>query len=67
MASTLHNNLALVTLAEDVVWDEILKGSKLARHVLKTISPRAIVIEPVAVEPLIAWLKKHGYLPKVVA
>ena len=67
MALTLHDKLALVTLAEEVEWDEILKGSTLARHVVKAISPRAVIVEPAAVEPLIAWLKKRGFMPKVVA
>jgi hypothetical protein len=67
MALTLHDKLALVTLGEEVFWDEVLKGSPLAKHVVKTISPRAIVVEPAAVDALVVWLKKRGYLPKVVA
>ncbi len=65
MALTLHDGLALVTLAEDVPWETILKGSKIARHVVKVVSPQAIVLEPEAVDPLVTWLRRNGYLPKV--
>jgi hypothetical protein len=66
MAVTVHDHLALVTLAEDVSWEEILRGSGVARHVVRALSSRAIVVEPAAVEALLNWLRRSGYLPKVV-
>jgi hypothetical protein len=66
MSFTIHDKLALVVVAEDAAWEEILRGCDLARHVVKMLSPRAIVIEPQAVDPLVSWLRRHGYLPKVI-
>ena len=66
MAVTVHNHLALVTLGEEVSWEEILRGSGVARHVVRALSPRAVILEPEAVEPLVTWLRRSGYLPKVV-
>lgn len=66
MAITVHSHLALVTLAEDVSWQEILRGSGVARHVVRVLSPQAVVLEPEAVDELVRWLRRGGYLPKVV-
>jgi hypothetical protein len=66
MAITVHDHLALVTLAEDVSWEEILRGSGIARHVVRALSPRAVILEPEAVDTLLTWLRRSGYLPKVV-
>ena len=66
MPLTLHDHLALVTLTEEVAWDEILRGSGVAEQVVRILSPQAVVLEPGAVEPLLRWLRRHGYLPKVM-
>jgi hypothetical protein len=66
MAVTVHDHLALVVLAEDVSWEEILRGSGIARHVVRMLSPRAVVLEPQSVDALLTWLRRNGYLPKVV-
>lgn len=65
MAITVHDHLALVTLAEDVAWEEILRGSGMARQVVCVLSPQAVLVEPAAVEDLLRWLRRSGYLPKV--
>lgn len=67
MALTLHDKLAVVTVAEDVSWQDLLERSKLRRHLIKEISARAIVFEPAGVEALLTWLKKNGFLPRVSA
>ncbi len=60
------SGLALVTVAEDTAWPAILRAGSLAKHVIREISPRAVLIEPEAVDRLVAWLQKNGQLPKVV-
>ena len=65
MSLTIHDKLALITVNEDVQWQELLERSKLRRHLVKEITPRAIVFERTGVEALISWLKKNGYMPKV--
>jgi len=66
MSLTLHDKLALITVAADVSWEDILQRSRLQRHLVKPISSRAALLEPNAVEPLLTWLRKNGHLPKVV-
>jgi hypothetical protein len=66
MAFTVHHGLALATVAEDTDWPAILRAGSLAQHVIHEISPRAVLIEPEAVDRLVTWLQKNGQLPKVV-
>ncbi len=66
MSLTIHDKLALITVSEDALWEEILRGSGLTRHIVKELSSRAVIVEPQAVDPLVSWLKKAGYMPKVV-
>lgn len=63
---TLHDKLALLTVTQDAAWKELLAQSRLQRHLVKEISPRAILIETVAVEPMLKALRKNGSLPRVV-
>ena len=63
---TLHDKLALLTVTQDAAWEELLIQSRLQKHLVKVISPRAVLLEPVAVEPLLKTLKKNGLLPRVV-
>jgi len=66
MPLIIHDKLALITVAEDALWQEVLRGSGLTRHIVKALSPRAVIVEPQAVDPLVTWLRRAGYLPKVV-
>lgn len=65
MALTLHDKLALLTVSEDAAWEDLLRQSKLQRHLVHVISPRAVLLEAQAVEPLLKALRKNGFLPKV--
>ena len=64
---TLHDKLALLCVTEDALWEELLAQSRLERHLVKVISPRAILVEPQAVEPLLKTLRKNGHLPRVLS
>lgn len=66
MALVLHEKLAVIVVDEETSWEVILQESGLRRHLIKELSTRAVVFEPAGVEALLAWLKKRGYLPKVV-
>ena len=63
---TLHDKLALLTVTQDALWEELLQQSALQRHLVKVISPRAVLLEASAVEPLLKTLRKNGLLPRVV-
>ena len=67
MSLTLHDKLALLTVTQDAAWEDLLKQSRLQSHLIKVISPRAVVLETSAVEPLLKTLRKNGYLPRVVS
>lgn len=66
MPLTLHDKLALLTVAEDAAWEELLRQSRLQRHLVQVISPRAVLLEAQAVEPLLKTLLKNGHLPRVL-
>ncbi len=66
MSLTLHDKLALLTVAEDALWEELIQQSRLQSHLIKVISPRAVVLETSAVEPMLKALRKNGHLPRVV-
>ena len=67
MSLTLHDKLALLTVTEDALWEELLAQSRLQMHLIKVISPRAILLEAEAVEPMLKSLRKNGHLPRVVS
>lgn len=67
MAVKLHSHLALVLLAEEVSWEQIRRGSGIAEQVLKELSPRAAIVEPEAVDALVRWLQRNGFMPQVVS
>ena len=67
MSLTLHDKLALLTVAQDAMWEELLAQSRLQTHLVKVLSPRAVLLEASAVEPLLKTLRKNGHLPRVVS
>jgi hypothetical protein len=67
MPFTLHDKLALLTVAEDAAWEDLLRQARLRRHLVHIVSPRAVLLEAQAVEPLLKALLKNGHLPRVVS
>lgn len=67
MPYTLHDKLALLTVAQDAAWEDLLAQSRLQSQLVKVISPRAILLDAAAVEPLLKVLRKNGHLPRVVS
>ena len=67
MPLTLHDKLALLTVTQDATWEELLAQSRLQSHLVKIISPRAVLLDVSAVEPLLKTLRKNGHLPRVVS
>ena len=66
MPLTLHDKLALLSVAQDAAWEDLLRQSRLQAALVKVISPRAVLLEASAVEPLLKTLRKNGHLPRVV-
>ena len=66
MSLTLHDKLALLTVTHDAAWEDLLAQSRLQSALVKVISPRAVLLEASAVEPLMKALRKNGHLPRVV-
>ena len=67
MPLTLHDKLALLTVAQDAAWEDLLAQSRLQAALVKIISPRVVLLEASAVEPLLKVLRKNGHLPRVVS
>ena len=67
MSFTLHDKLALLTVTQDAAWEDLLKQSQLQTHLVKIVSPRAVLLDAKAVEPLLKTLRKNGHLPRVVS
>jgi len=61
----LYNNLAVLELADDYALQEVLACTSLGDHIVYQFSPRLVVIEPEAVDTLVAELQKKGYTPRV--
>ena len=66
MAFTLHDKLALLTVTRDAAWEELLIQSRLQSQLVKVISPRAVLLDAAAAEPLIKALRKNGHLPRII-
>ena len=66
MSFTLHDKLALLTVTRDAAWEELLQQSRLQSQLVKIISPRAVLLDANAAEPLIKALRKNGHLPRIV-
>lgn len=66
MSFKLHDKLALLTVTRDAAWEELLAQSRLQSHLVKIVSPRAVLLDASAAEPLIKALRKNGHLPRIV-
>jgi hypothetical protein len=62
---TLHQNAALIECADDLALDELMAATPLPAHVIRQLSPRAVIVDPEYVEPLIQAMIQKGYTPRV--
>jgi hypothetical protein len=61
----LHQNVALIECAEDVALEELLAATPLAVHVIRKLSPRAVLVDPEYVDAIVQVMIQKGYTPRI--
>lgn len=61
----LHENLAVIEVAEAWVLDALLADTSAAQSILTRLSDRVAVVAPAQFDALLARLRKLGHLPKI--
>jgi len=65
-ASTLHEKIPLIEVADGVLLDVIAADPQARKLILVRLSDRVAIIAPGAFDALLARLRKLGHLPQVV-
>lgn len=60
-----YESLAILQLTDDYALRELLGSTSLGRHVIYTISPRAVVVKAESIDALVEELVAKGYTPGV--
>lgn len=63
----LHENVALIEVAEGWLLDALLADGRTAGHILARLSNEVAVVAPQSCDMLLARLRKLGHTPKVLA
>jgi hypothetical protein len=66
IASTLHENIPLIEVADGVLLDVIAADPQARPLILVRLSDRVAIIAPGGFDALLARLRKLGHLPHVV-
>ena len=61
----LYENPTVIEFSDDFALQELLGGTSLAAQIIYQLSPRLVVINPEAVEGLVAEMVKKGYTPQI--
>jgi len=61
----LYQGLTVIEFADDFALQELLASTSLSQHLIHAFSPRLVVIDSEAVEPLCAEMVARGYTPQV--
>lgn len=61
----LHENLAIVEVAEGWLLDALLADASAAQHIVTRLAERVAVVAPGQFDLLLARLRKLGHLPKI--
>jgi hypothetical protein len=62
---TLHQNAALIECTDDLALEELMAATPLPAHVIRQLSPRAVIVDPEYLEPVIQAMIQKGYTPRV--
>ena len=63
--ATLHQNVALIECADDLALEELVAATPLPVHVIRQLSPRAVLVDPEYLEVVIQAMVRKGYTPRV--
>jgi hypothetical protein len=61
----LHQHVALIECADDVALDELLAATPLAVHVIRKLSPRAVLVDPEYIDAVVQVMLQKGYTPRI--
>jgi hypothetical protein len=62
----LHENLAIIEVADKLLMDTLLSDARAAQCILTRLSDRAALVGPGRFDALIERLRKLGHLPQVL-
>lgn len=62
----LYDEVTLIELGDDLLLDELRATSSLGASIVHAFSPRLIVVDPSAVDRLVAELTRLGHAPRVI-
>jgi hypothetical protein len=63
--ATLHQNVALIECADDIALEELMAATPLPAHVIRQLSPRAVIVDPEYLDAIIQAMVRKGYTPRV--
>jgi hypothetical protein len=61
----LHQNVALIECADDIILDELKAATPLAVHVIRQLSPRAVIVDPEYRDAIVQAMIRKGYTPRI--
>jgi hypothetical protein len=61
----LHQKVALIECADDVALDELRAATPLPAHVIRQLSPRAVMVDPEYLGVVIQAMILKGYTPRI--
>ena len=64
--NTLHENLSIIEVADEVLLNTLLADSRAAQWILTRLSDRVAIVAPGGFDSLLERLKKLGHTPKVL-
>jgi hypothetical protein len=62
---TVHRNVALIECADDLAIEELMAATPLPAHAIRQLSPRAVLVDPDYVDPVLQAMIQKGYTPRV--
>lgn len=61
----LHQNVALIECAEEILLDELMAATPLPLHVIRQLSPRAVIVDPEYLDAILQAMVRKGYTPRI--
>jgi hypothetical protein len=61
----LHQKVALIECGDDVALEELMAATPLPAHVIRQLSPRAVMVDPEYLDMVVQEMIRKGYTPRV--
>jgi hypothetical protein len=61
----LHQNAALIECADDIALEELMAATPLPAHVIRQLSPRAVIVDPEYLDTIVQAMVRKGYTPRI--